>query len=94
MALSQAKLDAHKKLEEAVEALTNAYQKNGEEGILTGYILIVGEVKFTPPEEDDSDDDELTGIIGVYDKRGQNPILSYGLAHEYIRHYNQTGLSD
>jgi hypothetical protein len=95
MALSKEKVEAHVLLDKAIDALTAAYRTDEDKdrsGIQFGYLLIVGEMTFILPEdeeyEEDGDEEEVKDIIGSYSKRGQSPTISYGLAHEWIRHYN------
>jgi hypothetical protein len=88
--LSPVKVEAYKKLDEAVDALTTAFRsEDGDnEGILTGYLLLVGEVAFLEPGDPEDDEQDMRTIMGVYRKRGQNPLLDLGLIHEWIRHNN------
>jgi hypothetical protein len=95
MAYSQKKVDAHAALDAAIELMTAAYDEDNEEKnegqILNGWLLITTSVRcFTEDETKDPTCDEqgMQSIEGAYSKRGQNPLLSLALAHEYIRHYN------
>lgn len=90
MTLSPEKVSAYKKLDEAVDALTTAFRsEDGDnQGILTGYLLLVGELTFLEPDEEGDDEQDMKVIMGVYRKRGQNPLLDLGLVHEWIRHNN------
>ena len=88
MTLNKSKVLAHKKLEEAVSALTTAYREPGDDEatLLSGWILIVGEIKMDNDSEDELD---VIDVIGSYSQRGQSPILSLGLVHEWLVHYDQ-----
>lgn len=93
MPLTEAKAQAMAALEKAVDMLTAAYRVDESEPptMNFGYLLIVGEMRFQTPDEADEDSDEMevTDVMGSYSKRGQSPTISLGLAHEWIRHYEQ-----
>lgn len=90
MPLSPEKVAAYNLLEEAVTALSKAYQKdpNQEDGFITSYLLIAQQARIDNEPDDGDDELDLKTTIGVYSKRGQDPIVTVALAHEYIRHYN------
>lgn len=91
MTYSQAKIDAYAKLDEAVEAIRAAYRDDDDQDILTGYILLTSAIEFCAVEPDNPRRDDLDTVscIGWYSKRGQNPVLSYGIVTESLRHYNE-----
>lgn len=89
MTYTQAKIDAYDKLEEAVEALRAAYKDDDDTSVLTGYVLLTSAVEFAKQTSSPDDDDlDTYSISGWYSRRGQPPVLSYGIVHEGLRHYN------
>lgn len=93
MTLSKAKAQAYQQLEDAIEAIVKAHDgPHVKPGWITnGWLLITTEVRVLSDDEMTEDDDEvdMKTFSGVYSRRGQSPLLSYGLAHEYIRHYDK-----
>lgn len=87
MPFSQEKIDAYKKLDEAVDAIRQAYGYNDD--ILTGWLLLTSSVRIDDEPDSEDDDLDLRSSIGWYTKRGQDPTLSYGILNEAIRHYDQ-----
>ncbi len=95
MTLSKEKIDAFAQLEEAIQNITRVFKNDGEEDLgwmVTGWLLVTNEVRLPTPDEieENPDYDELDYryVSGCYSRRGQEPVTSLGLAHEYIRHYN------
>jgi hypothetical protein len=97
MTLSQAKIEAFAEVETAIEKLVEAFRIEDDPedvnkgAMLTGWLIVTNEVKLFNPDEIEEGDDEqdLKTIQGAYTRRGQNPLLSMALAHEYIRHWNE-----
>lgn len=101
MTFSQAKIDAYAQLDAAIDNLREVYQTEDQDGdhdpdVLKGWVLLTGTVKFRDPDSDDpmADDVDLTSRVGWYEKRGQDPVYSYGIVHDAIRHYNELQASE
>jgi hypothetical protein len=87
---SPEKIAAYELLEQAVIALRAAYKDDGDKDVLTGYVLLTSAVEFSEPSDDPADDDlDTISVGGWYSRRGQAPVLSYGIVHEAIRRYNE-----
>ena len=87
MPLSEAKIAAYKLMDQAVEAITEAYDEGCEtpSGIRTGWLLLVGGVALAEEDEDSDDDQEMRACLGVFEQRGQNPHLSLGIVTDYLQ---------
>lgn len=89
MTYTQEKIDAYQMLENAVEALRAAYRDDDDTDVLTGYVLLTSAVDFASKTSSPDDDDlDTYSISGWYCRRGQPAVLSYGIVHEGLRHYN------
>lgn len=90
MTYTQEKIDAYKKLDEAVEALRKAYGYHETGEILNGYVLLTNEITFDEIDQSNpnKDDKDLSSAAAIYPCRGQDPTLTYGILMEAVRHYN------
>ncbi len=90
MTYSQAKIDAYKKLDEAIEALRVAYGYTDDKEVLTGYVLLTSGIEFMDADPDDptADDLDTRGFNSIYARRGQDPTLTFGILQEAVRKYN------
>ena len=96
MTLSEAKVEAFKEVEVAIEKLIEAFRVEDDDDdrnkscMLTGWLIVTNEVRLNNSDEieDGDDEEDLHTVQGAYTRRGQNPLISLALAHEYIRHWN------
>lgn len=90
MTYSDAKIEAYELLEKAVLALRAAYKDPDDKDILNGYVLLTSAVEFCEKTDNPHDDDlDTISVAGWYSRRGQAPVLSYGIVNEALRHYNE-----
>jgi hypothetical protein len=89
MTLSPEKVAAYAQLEEAIANITNVFSGSNDsncgKGVITGFLLLISEIS---PKEDDEDEEEMMATLGIYTRRGQNPLLSCGLARDYMSVYD------
>jgi hypothetical protein len=95
MTYSEAKIQAYEKLEEAIENLRKVYidEDPDDDGaaILTGWLLLTSAIEFSSGHAEECEHhDELDSrnVAGWFSKRGQNPVMSLGMMHNAIHHFN------
>lgn len=94
MPLSQAKAKAYADLETAIEQIIAVFRaedpsisEQEQNCMLTSWLIVTSSVRMDIDPEPDDDEHDLTTVENIYSRRGQNPLMSLALAHEYIRHY-------
>lgn len=95
------KEDAYESLDKAIEEIRAAYKEGYEaegihdEDVLVGWVVMTSAVDFVGGHPDYEDDPlDTRSIGGWYTKRGQHPVLSYGIAKEGLRHYNDVTVNE
>lgn len=102
MTYSKNRIEAYKKLEEAVENLRRVCndEEEGQWGIevqnqvMTGYIVITSSMEFVTPDPNDpyADDLDARTINITYPRRGQDPTMTYGMLCEAVRRFESANI--
>lgn len=92
MTLSQELADAYLQLENSIQNLISVHRASSHQEdntILSGWIVVTSSINILDSHEmcDDCDELDLKTCVHSFSKRGQNPLMGLGLAHEFIRHY-------
>ena len=92
MTLSPEKIAAYAQMDEAIHALVEAHNGDlslDDNGFVTSWVLISNEIRQNDHASENGRMDELDMIhtIGCFSKRGQDPSLTLGIIHEYLRWY-------
>lgn len=96
MTYSERKIKAYKALDEAVAEIHAAYQEDhpdqeSSDGyFLTGYVLLTNQSRPSEIVKSDlyADDLDMETVGAIYGMRGQNPVLTLGMMHDAVEHYN------
>jgi hypothetical protein len=92
--LSQAKAKAYADLEIAIQQIITVFRdedpsisEQEKKSMLTAWLVVTSSVRIDTEPDPDDDEYDMTTIENIYSRRGQNPLMSLALAHEYVRHY-------
>lgn len=94
MPITEARAAAHQKLDEAIQALLEAYDCFTEGQVHTGHVLVVMGTRFMDPDldpeffdADDGDEEESVSSYRAFVKRGQLPNTTRGIMETYMDKY-------